>query len=61
LVEVRPPDSDTFQVVTALADARIDATTTLLIDGRVLVVGGSDGADPLSTAELLDLSGSDHC
>jgi hypothetical protein len=40
-----------------MADARAGHTATLLLDGRVLVVGGidaSDGFDNLATAELYD-------
>jgi hypothetical protein len=37
-----------------LHSPRMDHTATLLNDGRVLVVGGSDGFDTLASAELYD-------
>jgi hypothetical protein len=37
-----------------LSVARVDASATTLIDGRVLVAGGSDGIADLATAEIYD-------
>ena len=39
-----------------IAPHRVDATATLLPNGKVLVAGGSDGNDELSSAELYDPS-----
>src|SRR5262245_23517170 len=38
----------------SLSTARFHHTSTLLPDGRVLVVGGEDGIDALASAELYD-------
>jgi hypothetical protein len=62
------PITGKFTATGALADARSDATATLLRDGRVLIAGGygcgnvalcsggspADGRDLLATAELYD-------
>jgi hypothetical protein len=43
---------DGFKVAASMAHARVYHTTTLLQDGRVLVAGGADRGDILSSAEL---------
>jgi N-acetylneuraminic acid mutarotase len=55
-VTARASDERPFWTEAApLNDARYGHTTTLLNDGRVLVVGGTDGAGtPLASAELYD-------
>lgn len=50
--EVFVPSVEKFQPPSALAHDRIDATVTLLDDGRVLAAGGDE--PPGRTAELLD-------
>jgi N-acetylneuraminic acid mutarotase len=53
-VEVYDPDTETFTLADDLQQARRNHTATTLADGRVLVVGGSDGAAALRSAELRD-------
>ena len=53
------PESKTFQSAGALAQGRSSHTATLLPDGRVLVIGGTEGmteADVLAGAEIWDPS-----
>jgi len=38
-----------------MATSRADATATLLPDGRVLVVGGSDGNGPVASADIYSM------
>ena len=53
--ELYDPASKSFSVTGSLATARSGHTATLLADGRVLVAGGSDGAQQsLASAELYD-------
>jgi hypothetical protein len=51
--EIYDPGQNSFSRTGSMAEARVSPTATLLPDGRVLVVGGSDIA-PLRTAELYD-------
>src|SRR6478609_1870479 len=44
----------TFSNTGSLTTARLDHTATLLPNGKVLVAGGSDGGNYLSSAELYD-------
>jgi Galactose oxidase, central domain/Kelch motif len=48
------PRSDTFSPTGTMTVARMNPTATLLRDGRVLIVGGSDGTNDLGSAELYD-------
>jgi hypothetical protein len=59
--QVRAPGSEVFEFAALHAEGRMDATTTLLEDNRVLVVGGSNSSGPLASAELLDLADRDDC
>jgi hypothetical protein len=53
--EIYDPGSGTFSATGSLATARIYSTATLLQDGKVLVVGGSDATNAsLASAELYD-------
>jgi hypothetical protein len=57
--ELYDPASHTFTPTGSMTAARFDFTATLLRNGRVLVVGGSDmsdGIDNLASAELYDPS-----
>jgi hypothetical protein len=54
-VEVYDPRAESWQAAGELAEGRCWPTATLLADGRVLVVGGSDrGGRPVAGAELYD-------
>ena len=48
-----PPPSK-FAVVGSMTTARASHTATLLPNGKVLIAGGSDGMQPLASAELYD-------
>lgn len=53
--EVYDPSTGTFAPTGSMATARDFQTATLLLDGRVLIVGGKDsGNHSLDTAELYD-------
>src|SRR5271155_68539 len=55
--EIYDPASGTFSATCSMSVAREGHTATLLRDGRVLVVGGSDnGTHTLDTAEVYDPS-----
>src|SRR5882724_1245348 len=45
----------TWQSSDSMATSRADATATLLPDGRVLVVGGSDGNGPVASADIYSM------
>jgi hypothetical protein len=44
----------TFTATGSMATAKLFHTATLLIDGRVLITGGSYAASPLATTEIYD-------
>jgi uncharacterized protein YjdB/N-acetylneuraminic acid mutarotase len=50
--EIYDPSSQTFTSVSNMTSVREHQTETLLNDGRVLVVGGTDGSNIFQTAEL---------
>ena len=53
--EIYDPESQTWSDAGALTTPRLNATATLLPDGRVLVAGGeNDGGSPLRSAEIFD-------
>jgi hypothetical protein len=54
--ELYDPKTGTFSPTGSMATARHLYTATLLLDGRVLVAGGSNGNDAgdLASAELYD-------
>jgi hypothetical protein len=53
--EIYNPSTGTFSPVNNnMANARAYHTATLLVDGRVLIVGGSDASTVYSTADLYD-------
>ena len=54
---LKPPTSGTWAVSGPMSQARSGSSATLLIDGRVLISGGSDGTGPTSTAEVFSLGG----
>ncbi len=55
--ELFDPATGTFTGTGPLATARANATATVLLDGRVLVAGGDDGAGgSLASAELYDVA-----
>lgn len=45
-----------FTPIVNMTKARADHTATLLPNGKVLIAGGSDGSQPLASAELYDSS-----
>src|SRR5258707_4911468 len=54
---LKPPTSGTWAVSGPMTQARAGASAALLVDGRLLVTGGSDGSGPIFPAELFLLSG----
>ncbi|MEI2688565.1 MAG: kelch repeat-containing protein [Anaerolineae bacterium] len=55
MAEVYDPRANSWQAAGELAEGRCWPTATLLADGRVLVVGGSDRTgQPVAGAELYD-------
>ena len=54
--ELYQASAGAFAATGALSTARNEHTATLLHDGRVLIAGGTDGTNPLQTAELYDRS-----
>jgi hypothetical protein len=54
--ELFDPETGAFSSTGPMGTARATHTATLLQDGRVLVTGGSDGANSFATAELYDPS-----
>ena len=55
IAEIYDPRADSWQAAGQLAEGRCWPTATLLADGRVLVVGGSDRTGrPVAGAELYD-------
>ncbi|MGO9085651.1 MAG: kelch repeat-containing protein [Candidatus Sulfotelmatobacter sp.] len=54
--ELFDPSALTFVYTGTMVSARQNYTATLLSDGKVLLVGGSDGSNALASAELFDPS-----
>jgi hypothetical protein len=54
LAEVYDPSTGSFSATGSMSTRRGHQTATMLADGRVLVVGGSDGSTYLNSAELYD-------
>ncbi len=55
--ELYDPSTQTFTLTGSLATARLEATATLLPDGKVLIAGGSaSGGSSIGSAELYDPS-----
>jgi sugar lactone lactonase YvrE len=52
--EIYDPVEGIFEETGELNEARAEHTASLLPDGRVLIVGGTDGNTPLATAEIYD-------
>jgi uncharacterized protein (DUF2147 family) len=52
--EVYDPKTGTFSLTGSMTTPRSNQTDGVLSDGRVLLVGGSNGAELLATAELYD-------
>lgn len=52
--EIWDPDTSTFEPTGSMASPRVNHTATLLLDGRVLVVGGSGPGGNQVTAEVWD-------
>ena len=53
--EIYDPSTDKFTTTGSMTTPRLNHTSTLLPNGKVLIVGGtSDGTTPLNTAELYD-------
>jgi hypothetical protein len=53
-VEVFDPTSSTWEAVPPMSSGRSGHSATLLLDGRVLVVGGNDGPFTVASAEVFD-------
>jgi len=53
-VEIYNLDTDTWSTVSPMSTARSLHTSTKLLDGRVLVVGGYDGKQSLTSIEIYD-------
>jgi len=54
--ELFDPSAATFAFTGTMVSARQNYTATLLSNGKVLLVGGSDGSNALASAELFDPS-----
>jgi N-acetylneuraminic acid mutarotase len=52
--EIFDPRTNTWQATTPMTQARFGFTTTRLSDGRILVVGGGEGVEPLASVEMFD-------
>ncbi|MFN8110461.1 MAG: kelch repeat-containing protein [Thermoleophilia bacterium] len=52
--EIYTPATGQWAPARAMTVAREDATATLLLNGKVLVAGGTDGTKVLSKSELYD-------
>jgi hypothetical protein len=52
--EIYDPSTGSFSATGSMTIARFGATATLLRDGRVLFVGGSDGRNSFTSAEIYD-------
>ena len=49
-----PATGQSLAIASPMSTARVRATATTLLDGHVLVVGGNDGTDDLSSAEIFE-------
>ncbi|HET9790079.1 MAG TPA: kelch repeat-containing protein, partial [Candidatus Angelobacter sp.] len=54
LVEAFDPANGVSADVVSLSSARAGASATTLLDGRVAIIGGNNGADDLASAEIYD-------
>ena len=54
--EIYDPSTETFSTTGSMATGRVNHESVLLADGRVLIVGGSDGTNYLSSSEIYDPS-----
>lgn len=52
--EIYNPRTNTWMYTSPMSSPRADQTATALPDGRVLVAGGTDGANYLTSAEIFD-------
>src|SRR5258706_11829405 len=54
---LKPPTSGAWAVSGLMTQARAGASAALLVDGRLLVTGGSKGGGPISAADLFSPEG----
>lgn len=52
--EVYDPATGTWSATGSLNSARAQATSSILPDGKILIIGGINGGGPLATAEIYD-------
>jgi hypothetical protein len=52
--ELYDPGTGKFSPTGSMSTNRLSESATRLLDGRILIVGGDHGTDPLATAELYD-------
>jgi hypothetical protein len=52
--EIFDPSRDQWQPAASLSQGRLDHAVAMLLDGRIIVIGGSDGENVRRSAELFD-------